>query len=249
MKNANALEWCVIGVSAILTPLAVCQSAPQGSENVRQMGALHLWQPIERELVPGQTDLFKVSVSAGQFIHVVVEEKGVASIVVLADPKGQPLATADNPPNRVFGPLPVSAVAEVGGEYEIRVEKSSQNLDTGPYRIELNELHGPTEQDRTRLHAETEFYAAVHNERSQDKQETVQAISGYKKAAGLWHSLHDDREEALCLHRVGVINDREGEPQAALKNLREALPLWRAVWGGCEAFASAAAWSHAAKSA
>ena len=127
MKNANALEWCVIGVSAILTPLAVCQSAPQGSENVRQMGALHLWQPIERELVPGQTDLFKVSVSAGQFIHVVVEEKGVASIVVLADPKGQPLATADNPPDRVFGPLPVFAVAEVGGEYEIRVEKSSQN--------------------------------------------------------------------------------------------------------------------------
>ena len=227
MKNANALEWCAIGVSAILTPLAVCQSAPQESENVRQMGALHLSQPVDRELAPGQTDIFKVALSAGQFIHVVVEEKGVALIVVLADPKGQPLVTGNNPTNRVYGPLPVSAVAESGGDYEIRVEKSSQNSETSPYGIELRELHSPTGQDRTRLQAEAEFYAAVLKERSQERQDKLRAISGYQKAAVLWHSLHDDRAEALCLHRVGAIDRGLGEFRTALNEMNDALPLWR----------------------
>ena len=86
--------------------------------------------------------------------------------------------------------MPASVVAEGGCEYEIRVEKSSRTSETGHHRIELTELHSPQEQDRTQLQADTEFYAAVLNERFQDRQNKLQATSGYQRAARLWRSLY-----------------------------------------------------------
>jgi CHAT domain-containing protein/Tfp pilus assembly protein PilF len=194
---------------------------------VREAGKLVLNQPVERELGPGQTDAFTVEASPGQFLHVVVEKAGIDVVVVLADPEGRPLVTADGPPYRAFGPQTASVVTESGGAYQIRVAKSPRTSETGHYRIELTDLHTPTEQDRTRIQAETEFYAAVLNERARDKQRRLQAIGGYQRAAAIWRSLRNVDEEALCLHRIGTINRVLGELQEALKYLNQALLLWR----------------------
>jgi CHAT domain-containing protein len=189
-----------------------------------QAEKLALHQPVERESGPGQTDVFTVDVAARQFLHVLVEKKGVDVVLVLADPEGKPLVTADSP-NRGFGPEPASLIADRGGAYQVRVAKSPRSSEAGHYRIELTELHSPTAQDRTRLQAETEFYAAAAAAHTEDKQ---QAIAGYQRAAALWHALRDGVEEALCLHRTGVVYaglDR----QKALDYYNRALRLRRAV--------------------
>jgi tetratricopeptide (TPR) repeat protein/CHAT domain-containing protein len=194
----------------------------------RQAGKLVLHQPVERELGPKQVDVFTVSVSAGQFMHLVAEKKGVDAVVLLADPQGKSLVTADSA-NGAFGSQPASLITNSGGEYLILVVYLPRSSGTGRYRIELTDLHAPTEQDRTRLRAETEFFAAVANDRTADREKRLQAVVGYQRAAALWHSLHDDSEEAVCLHAIGSIYSNSGETRKALDYYNQALPLERAA--------------------
>jgi CHAT domain-containing protein/Tfp pilus assembly protein PilF len=201
---------------------------PIPGAQARQAGRLALHQPVERDLGPGQTDVFTLQVSAGLFLHVEAEKEGVDAELVLADPEGKPAVTADSPTG-AFGLEPASLIANRGGDYQIRVVKSPRSSETGRYRIELTDLHAPTEQDRTRLQAETEFLAAVAGDRAQDREQRLQAIAGYERAAALWRSLRDDPEVALCLYRIGTIYQNLGEMQKALDYHNHALPLWRAA--------------------
>src|ERR1022692_3011991 len=166
-----------------------------------------------------------------QWKVVEAEKKGVDVVLVLADPAGKPLVTADSP-SGAFGPEPASLIADQGGEYQIRVPRSPRSAETGRYRIELTDLHAPTEQDRTRLQAETEFFAAVADDRAQDREKRLQGVVGYERAAALWHSLRDAGAEALCLHQIGSIYYNLGEPQKALDYYNQALTLRRAAGDG-----------------
>src|ERR1022692_486252 len=220
----------ILAAGAVLIPSAWAQAPPGGAAPpavARQAGRLALHQPVERELGPGQTDVFTVDVAAGLFLHVEAEKKGVDVVLVLADPAGKPLVTADSP--NAFGAEPASLIANGGGEYQIRVAKSPRSSETARYRIELTDLHVPTAQDRNRLQAETEFFAAVANDRTQDREKRLQAVAGYERAVGLWHSLRDAGEEAVCLHEIGSIYYNLGEQQKALDYYKQVLPLRRAV--------------------
>src|ERR1022692_1163632 len=224
----------ILAAGAVLIPSAWAQAPPGGAAPpavARQAGRLALHQPGERELGPGQTDVFTVDVAAGLFLHVEAEKKGVDVVLVLAAPAGKPLVTA-NSPNGAFGPEPASLIAEGSGEYQIRVAKSPRTSETGRYRIELTDLHAPTEQDRTRLQAETEFFASVADDRAQDREKRLQGVVGYGRAAALWHSLRDAGAEALCLHQIGSIYYNLGEPQKALDYYNQALTLRRAAGDG-----------------
>src|ERR1022692_3234250 len=224
----------ILAAGAVLIPSAWAQAPPGGAAPpavARQAGRLALHQPVERELGPGQTDVFTVDVAAGLFLHVEAEKKGVDVVLVLADPAGKPLVTADSP-NGAFGPEPASLIADQGGEYQIRVPRSPRSAETGRYRIELTDLHAPTEQDRTRLQAETEFFASVADDRAQDREKRLQGVVGYGRAAALWHSLRDAGAEALCLHQIGSIYYNLGEPQKALDYYNQALTLRRAAGDG-----------------
>ena len=236
---ASQLPVCLRGLAllaagALLIPGLRAQDQPRGAAPqavVRQAGKLVLHQPVERELGPGQTDLFTVKVASGLFLHVETEKKGVDVVVVLADPEGKVLVTADST-HVPFGFDPASLIADSGGEYHIRVVKSTRSSETGPYRIELTDLHPPTEQDRTRLQAETEFFAAAANDRTQGREKRLQAVAGYVRAAALWHSLRDAGQEALCLHEIGSVYFNLGEPHKALDYYGQALPLRHASGDG-----------------
>jgi tetratricopeptide (TPR) repeat protein len=216
-----------------LAMLAVCMALPtiaHGQDIVRQAGKLAPHRPAERELGPGQTDIFTVYVAAGQFLHVAVEKEGVNAVVTLADPQGKVLVTADGPSD-AFGREPASLIAESGGEYQVRVAKSPRSAETGRYRMELTALRAPRERDRTRLRAESEMFAAVLGDRSQEREGRQQAVAGYERAAALWHSLRDDREEGLCLTRIGALYHNLGDQQKALDYGQRALALRRAARG------------------
>jgi CHAT domain-containing protein/Tfp pilus assembly protein PilF len=224
LTNIGTVESAIFAAHAAMVPPGAA-TVPAGRG--RAAGKLALHQPIERELGPGQFDVFTVDVAAGQFLHVVAEKKGVDVVVVLADPQGKPAVTADI--GRAFGREPASLIADGSGEYQVLVEKSPRSSETGRYRIELTDLHSPTEQDRTRLQAETEVFAALANNRTQDREKQLQAIAGYQRAAALWHSLGDDGEEALCWHRIGYVYFSFGEEKKALDYYNQSLTLSHAV--------------------
>ena len=216
--------WAILAVSLLVAPWVVAQNAA----TVRAAGKLELHRAIERELGPGQTDVFTVDVAAGQFAHVVAEQKGVDVVVIVAGPDGKVLVTADSP-NRTLGPEPASWIARAPGTFEVRVSKSGRSSETGRYQVELTDLREPADADLSRMEAESSFFAAVRGDRAGDKPKRLEAIQGFDRAASLWRALKDGYEEALCLRRIGLVYSDLGEKQKALDYYGRALSLFRAV--------------------
>jgi CHAT domain-containing protein len=231
--NASRARWICCGAVSRMTivALALCglwSTDGQSPPIAREAGKLQLHQPVERELGPGQTDVFSVDIAAGQFLHVVVQKKGVDAVLSIVDPSGKPLVTADSP-NSTLGPQPASAIAEAPGIYSVKVAKSGRTKETGKYVIELTDLGEPSERNQTQVQAETKLYAAAAKERAGTGESRLAAIRQYEEAVSLWRELGDRYGEALCIFRIGVAYYDLGEQQKALDHLQQALPLRRAA--------------------
>ncbi|MEP6944845.1 MAG: PPC domain-containing protein, partial [Acidobacteriota bacterium] len=59
---------------------------------VPQPSTLIPGQPIERTIAGGESHTYQISLSAGQFVHFTVEQKGIDVALVLAAPDGKQIA-------------------------------------------------------------------------------------------------------------------------------------------------------------
>lgn len=68
---------------------------------------LETGKPLERELAGGQSHAYQLTLSAGQYLHVVVEQRGIDVVVTLFGPDGKKLIEIDSP-NGTEGPEPLT---------------------------------------------------------------------------------------------------------------------------------------------
>lgn len=189
---------------------------------------LELNKPVERESGPGHSDTFTLPGTSGQFLQLVAIQMGVDVVVSVVSPTGKEIIRADSP-NYELGPERASWIAEESGVFKVNVSKSLRSFETGRYTIQLTTANSPTEDNRRELAAERVFYQAVAKDRSGDKQSVAEALKLYQDAAVLWHRLSDNYEEALSMHRIGLLISNSGDNQKALAVYQQALPIWRAA--------------------
>src|SRR5688572_5459465 len=72
----------VVDMSAVVSN----QAQEQGAD----VRLLELGKPIEREMAVGQSHSYKFTLSANQYAHVLVEQKGINVEVTLFSPDGKP---------------------------------------------------------------------------------------------------------------------------------------------------------------
>jgi len=212
--GAGAWRRIVLGSGGALFALAVLSFAQPART------ALNLHQAIEREIAPGQTDVFTVEASAGQFVSAVVRKKGIDAVLTVLDPAAATVLTADSP-SAGSGPEPASFIAQTAGTYSFQVTTPAR----GRYQIELTGRRDASERDSAEITAEGKLYTAAAKERSKDRETRLAAIQLYKEDASLWHALNDTYEEALCLHRLGAVNSDLGDQQKALEFYEQALKI------------------------
>jgi CHAT domain-containing protein/tetratricopeptide (TPR) repeat protein len=189
---------------------------------------LKLGEPIERELAGGAVDSYQVTLTAGQYLKVVVEQKGIDVVVRLFGPDGQKITEVDNP-NGTQGPEPVSLIAQVSATYRLEVTSLEKGAAPGRYEIKLEELREATAKDRDRISAERAL-AEAEQFRAQGTAESLRkAIEKYQQALPLWSTLGDRQKEALTLSMIGQIHWQLGESQKALEYSSQAVSLSRAV--------------------
>ena len=220
-------HWLTLVVVSALSA-APAAGQPGGAGMVRQARKLELNRPAERELGPGQADVFTIEMTAGQLAHVVAEQKAVDFIVTVLGPKGNELLTADSP-NYELGPEPVTWVAEGAGTYTVKVSTSPRFFVSGRYQLELTKLGAALERDTMQAEAERLFRQAVERDQAGGKADLQEALRLYGEAASLRHKLPGSYEEALCLHRRGRILTDPETWQKALEVYQRALALWRAA--------------------
>src|SRR5260221_12220255 len=100
--------------------------------------ALELGKPIERELVGDQAHSYSIALTAGQYLHVVVDQKGVDVVVTVFAPDGKKLAEVDSP-NGTTGLETILVVTEMAGNYRLEVHSLKPKAAAGRYEVKINE--------------------------------------------------------------------------------------------------------------
>ena len=109
---------------------------------------LEVGKPIERQLKGGETHQYSVSLEAGRFASLVVDQRGIDVVVLLMAPDGKKLTEVDSP-NGTKGPEPVSFIAKASGEYRIDVASLESKASAGAYEVAFKETRIPNIDDRT----------------------------------------------------------------------------------------------------
>jgi CHAT domain-containing protein/Flp pilus assembly protein TadD len=204
-------------------------SAGEGSaaQTAQESNSLEPGKPIERELSGGQSHSYKITMISGQYLQVVVAQRGIDVAVALFTPDGKKIGEVDSDQTTV-GLETISAVTEASGAYRIEVRSAKKTAQTGLYDIKIEELREATAEDRYHVAAESLFREAkqLENGTVEDKRK---GIEKFQEALELYRRAGDHRGEADTLSGIGAIYYFLGETRRALDMFKELLPIRRAI--------------------
>jgi CHAT domain-containing protein len=184
--------------------------------------------PLERELRGGESHSYRLTLAAGQFLRIVVEQRGIDVVVKLFGPSGQPLAEVDSP-NGPQGPEPLSILSEQSGEYTLEVRALEKAAAPGRYEVRIQELRAATLHDRQRIAGEMAFAEASPLAAQQTAEPRLQALEKYQTALELFRLAGDRQREGDALHLMGRVYDALLKPKEALDYYNQAVEVRRAI--------------------
>jgi CHAT domain-containing protein/Tfp pilus assembly protein PilF len=203
----------------------------QAAQEPKPPGILELkvGAPVERELKAAEMHAYIVKLTSGQYLRVVVEQKGIDVVVGLFGPDGKKITEVDSP-NGKEGPEPVSMVAEVAGDYRLEVRSLEEKTEPGRYEVNVQELRAATTKDRDRITAERAVAEATQFRAQATAESLRKAIEKLVESLPLWRKIEDHGNEAKTLGQIGEIYLQQlGETQKALDYYSQALPLFRSA--------------------
>jgi len=158
---------------------------------------LELNKPIERGLSGGQSHAYQVQLPAGQYIRLVIEQRGIDLEAKLIGPDGKLIIKFDAD-FRSMGQETVSWVADEAGTYRLEVGAKYKNSAAGSYEIRMVELHIATDDNRSlyeALRLKTEFLRLFRAGKYDEARPSAErALAIREKVSG---SEHQDVADAL----------------------------------------------------
>jgi CHAT domain-containing protein/tetratricopeptide (TPR) repeat protein len=209
-------------------PPVQAPASERGAAPIAQEGiSLELGKPVERELSGGQSHSYKITMIPGQYLHIVVEQRGIDVAVAMFTPHGKKISEV-NSNSLIEGSEIASAIAEVAGAYLIEVRPPEKTAKTGRYEIKVEELRAATVEDKCRVAAKSVFLEAKQLE-SGTLEAKRKSIEKYYEALELYRRSGDRDGEADTVNNIGMIYYSLGETQTALEKFNEALPIIRVL--------------------
>src|SRR6266542_1220515 len=198
----------------------------QGEKDVRP---LEPGKPIERHLAGGQSHAYQITLSAGQFMKVIVEQRGIDVVVGLLGPDAKQIMEFDSE-IRSQGQETVWQVAEVAGSYRLNVKANHKGAPAGGYEIRVVELRAATEKDRVlqearKLQTESQrLFRAGKYDASRPAAE--RALELREKALG-----PDHPDVAQSLHNLAIIHRLKGDYAKSEPLFQRALDIKEKAFG------------------
>lgn len=182
--------------------------------------ALRPGQILACELASGEEHVYRIPLTAGDFLPAQVDQDGIDIIVMLFDPLGRPLLRTDSPNGR-RGDEQVQAVAGISGNYRLKLSASAGNW-RGAYRLSIGVIHPATEDERVSAAA---FQLLTEGDDLKGQQRFGPAAQKYHAAERIWASVNKIQGQILALERLGILSDMQNVKQVALPWYREGLLL------------------------
>ena len=223
-KSSRVLRFAVVGWLLLSISAVNVAKSPQ-----ERAASLAVGPPVVREMRGGEQHTYQVSLNAGQYARIVVEQKGIDVVLALSGADGKPLVEVDNNLSGTRGMEAVSLVADVSGSYVVNVRSLEKGASAGRYELRIEELRTATEADRTRVAAERAYVVAAQLQGERTGESRRKAIERYGEALRLMREAGDRRGEAMTLTNMGTVYNLLSEPQKALAHLDQALSGWRVI--------------------
>lgn len=216
-RASGFLALFIIAASAIWLAKANAQNAPAGQAQTAtpEVTALEPGKAIEREMAGGQSHAYHITLAEGQYLSIVIEQRGIDVAVRLLGPDGKQILEV-NAEIRIQGREIVSHVAEKPGNYQVTLQAQQKNAAAGRYEIRITELHSATEIDRLlqearKLQAESiRLWSAGKYEEALSLAEHAREIR--EKELGVEHSDFADSLNILALIHRAKGNYQKAEP-------------------------------------
>ncbi len=133
------------GLPAALVLVALCAAGP--SAGPQDPLALSAGPPVERSLSFGQSEIFRVALSPGEYVRVMVEQHGIDVLVEVRDPAGSVVARFDDNLTGQ-GTEDIDIASSAGGTYTVVVKPAPGAAAPGAFAIHLHDRHPATSADR-----------------------------------------------------------------------------------------------------
>lgn len=192
----------------------------------QSIAALEEGRPVERELAGGETHSFQVTLAAGQYLRVVVDQRGIDLALKIFGMDGQKLVEMDSPTS-TQGLEAAAVIVEHPGSYRVEISSLIREAPKGRYEVMVAALRTATEQDRRWVAAQSAYNEGQRLRRRQDEESRRKSIESYQEAIRNWQAAGDRLMEAHALYGMGWAWRLLNQPQKALECFGQALQLQR----------------------
>jgi CHAT domain-containing protein/Tfp pilus assembly protein PilF len=187
--------------------------------------------PIERELAGGQKHTYRIEMSEGQYLRLVVKQRGIDMVVHLYGPDGKRVAKGDKFTSW-FSLETLQWIAESSGDYRLEAMPSEKGA-VGRYEIRIEVLRPATAQDRLRMAAERLQDEAMDLRGKRAAESSRQAMAKFLEAARIFQEAEDGYKAASALYDAGyTLSGLLGEPRKARDYYEQALNTFSGLQNG-----------------
>ena len=209
---------------AIASPLGWTHTDLIASQSQTDKGQLVLGQAVNSELKRGESHTYSITLKAGQYMRVVIDQQNRTNLSVHAlDPAGKVIAEISMAGESLW------ALAETTGDYQIKISAPTIKGSYGPYKIyleEIGDLKTASLTDQVKVKAHGLVFEGDQAVTSRDTRSVRRAIDCFQQALPLWRQLGNLSEEAYTLHELGFSYAALGEVPKALEIYAQAILIW-----------------------
>ena len=218
MKTPD-LRWTIV---ALLT--AICITSAVAQEEPAQ---LVIGVPVSRSISGGATHSYRITVTAGQFVGLLVDQQGIDLTLKIFHPDGRLVVEGDIA-HGSYGQERLAVIAETEGVYRFDVQSRDTNAEAGRYELKISEQRRATAEDRSYIVGQSAF-AEAEQARLAKPAKRPEAIKKYEEAVAAFRAAGERRGEGSALTNIGVVYNVLNQRQKALDYLTQALAIHKFV--------------------
>lgn len=211
-------------LTQLLAALAIC-ALPVSAQMAKDLPAL---SAVTRELKGGETHSYRLKMTAGQFLHAIVEQLKMDVVTAVFAPDGKQLTESDSP-NDDLGSEPIIFLAPTAGEYRVDIRSPNKDAATGRYQIKIVALREASAIDKSHAAAQMLIDEATKLLVQGGPAATRAAIEKSQQAVPLFAAAGDTYPRALALFSIGISYFSLNDYRKAVEYFDQAIPLAAAV--------------------
>ena len=212
MKRTFILVFMIVGLCLSVS----AQVAPE----VQTLVPGH---PVEREIAGRESHTYQISLAAGQFARVTVEQRLIDVVLVLTSPEGRQLPELNFTDAGEAELLSIDSAA--AGVYSLTVRGIGGSKMRGSYRLQVV-AQTPTDSTKSYVPAQTLMLDASQLAK-EGPTGIVQAIEKLQQAMAVWQTLGERTWIGLTLYQIGRMQMRQGHPDKAQGTFEQAVAIHR----------------------